>query len=134
MDDTTARFWGDLVGRLTGPMTFRLILQPAMATLYGIRDGLKDSREGHPPYFWSIFTHPGDAGGLLRDGGKSVGRVVLLGAVMDFIYQLIVFRWVYPIELIVVVFLLAVVPYVLIRGPADRIARIWTRSGKIPTR
>jgi hypothetical protein len=31
MDDTLTRFWNDLVGRLTGPMTFRLILQPVMA-------------------------------------------------------------------------------------------------------
>jgi len=31
MDDVTARFWSDLIGRLAGPMTLRFILQPTMS-------------------------------------------------------------------------------------------------------
>ena len=134
MDDALANFWSNLVGRLTGPMTFRLILQPVMATIYAVRDGIKDAREGRPPYFWSIFTHPGDAGPRLREGAHAVGRVILLGVVMDVIYQLIVFRWVYPIELVVVVFLLAFNPYLLLRGPVNRIAARWVQHPKVPTR
>ena len=34
MDDVLARMWTDLRARLTGPLTLRLYLQPAMATLY----------------------------------------------------------------------------------------------------
>ncbi|HEX2446213.1 MAG TPA: hypothetical protein VHJ77_19855 [Vicinamibacterales bacterium] len=134
MDDTLANFWTNLVGRLTGPMTFRLILQPVMATIYAIRDGMKDAREGRPPYFWSIFTHPGEAGPLLREGARAVGRVILLGIVMDLVYQLIVFRSVHPIELVVVVFLLAFNPYLVLRGPVNRIAAHWVQHPKVPTR
>ena len=49
--------------------------------------------------------------------------MILLGSAMDAIYQWIVFRWIHPVELVVVVLLLAFVPYVLLRGPVDRIAR-----------
>jgi hypothetical protein len=123
MDDTTARFWSDLVGRLTGPMTFRLVLQPTMAMVSAIHDGVKDAKAGEPPYFWSLLQDPARAAQQLLDGTKSVGRVLLLGVAMEVIYQWRVFGWVYPVELIVVVLLLAFVPYLLMRGPVNRIAK-----------
>jgi hypothetical protein len=124
MDDTLTRFVNDLVGRLTGPMTFRLILQPVMASVMAWRDGVRDAHEGRPPYFWTMFTKPGGARGqLLLDGVRAVGRVIVLGIVMEVIYQFIVFRWVYPGELIVVVFILAFVPYIIVRGAANRLVR-----------
>ncbi len=127
MDETLGRFWTDLVGRLTGPMAFRLILQPVMAMLYAFRDGMKDAREGRPPYLWSILTHPVDRRSLLKEGWTAVLRVFTLGVVMDAIYQLIVFRWIHPLELVIVALLLAFVPYVIIRGPVNRIAQHWVR-------
>jgi len=36
-----------------------------------------------------------------------------------------VVRWIYPLELIIVAIALAVVPYVLIRGPVNRLANWW---------
>jgi hypothetical protein len=130
MDDSLTRFWTDMVGRLTGPMTFRLFLQPTMASFYALRDGLKDAHAGRRAYFWAIFTQPGSTRQLLQEGWKSVGRVIALGAVMDGVYQAMVFRWLYPNELIVVVLLLAVIPYLLLRGPVNRLASLWMHSGK----
>src|SRR5262245_35266675 len=103
-------------------MTFRLILQPLMATIYGIRDGVKDAHEGQPPYFWSMFTDSEHARERLLDGAKAVGRVLALGVAMDVIYQFMVYRRLYPVELVIVVLLLVFVPYLLIRGPANRFA------------
>jgi hypothetical protein len=126
MDDLS-RLWNDIVGRLTGPMTFRLTLQPTMAMLSALFDGLKDARTGEPPYFWSLFQDPERAAQQLLAGLKSVARVISLSAAMDVIYQLRVFGWVYPLELVVVVLILAFVPYLLVRGPVNRIARRWSR-------
>lgn len=123
MDES--RFITDLIGRLHGPLTFRLILQPVMAILYATRDGLRDARGHRPAYFWALFTGAADRSELLQEAWKAVARVIALGVVMDVIYQFIVFRWLYPVELIIVVLLLAVVPYVLLRGPINRIARMW---------
>ena len=56
MGDTLTRIWTDLIGRLTGPLTMRLFLQPVMATLLAARDGFKDARDGRAPYLWAIFS------------------------------------------------------------------------------
>ena len=130
MDELFTQMWTDLTGRLTGPMTFRLILQPTMAALYAVRDGLKDARNDEPAYFWSILTHPSEGFRLLAEGWHAVLRVILLGSVMDLIYQWLVFRHFYPMQLVIVVMTLAFLPYLLLRGPANRIARLWPRSQK----
>ena len=49
------RFWHDIAERPDGPMTFRFILQPTMAALAAIHDGIKDARLGRSPYFWTIL-------------------------------------------------------------------------------
>jgi hypothetical protein len=49
--------------------------------------------------------------------------VLGLAVVMDVASQLLVFRCVYRFQVIVVVLLLAFVPYLLVRGAANRIAR-----------
>jgi Flp pilus assembly protein TadB len=118
-----ARGWEGLVARVGGPMTFRLILQPLMAALLALRAGLKDARENRPPYFWTVLTDPAQRAGLLREGWKSVARVFFLAIIMDVIYQWIMQHWLYPLETLVVAILLAVVPYVLLRGPVNRMAR-----------
>jgi hypothetical protein len=109
-------------------MTFRLVLQPTMATLLAIRAGLKDAREGRPPYFWTILTDSSQRTNLLREGWAACARVFFLAIIIDVIYQWIVQRWIYPGELIVVAVVLALIPYLLIRGPVNRIARRWRRT------
>jgi hypothetical protein len=123
MDDLLSRFLGELAGRADGPFSFRFILQPIMAIFYAYRDGVKDAHAGRPPYFWTIFTNPTQGSGLLRDGLTSVGRVIVLGVVMDVLYQVFVLRGFRPVELVVVVLLLAFVPYLLFRGPFNRLTR-----------
>jgi hypothetical protein len=41
MDEILKRVWDNLIGRTSGPMNFRLILQPAVAIVIAIRAGLK---------------------------------------------------------------------------------------------
>ena len=76
MDHLMARITQDLIARVTGPMKFRLILQPVMAALFAIRGGLKDAREGNPPYFWGLFTDKGEREAMLKSGWKSVEKSV----------------------------------------------------------
>ena len=65
MRDLLIRGWMNLFDRVGGPMTFRIILQPAMATLLAILAGLRDAREGRPPYFWTLLTEPLQRANLL---------------------------------------------------------------------
>ncbi len=123
IEDVFSRLTEDLVGRVTGPMKFRLLLQPLMATIFAVKAGLKDARDSRPAYFWALFTEPALRRDLLKEGWQAVGKVFLIAIVIDAVYQYIVFRWFYPLEAIIVAFVLAVVPYLLIRGPVNRIAR-----------
>ena len=127
MEDLFSRVWDNLVNRVGGPMTFRLIFQPLAAALLAFRSGLKDAHEGRPPYLWTAITDPSQRRELLREGWKATARVFLLAVIIDAIYQVIVLHWFYPVETLIVAFLLAVVPYVLIRGAVNRIASRWRR-------
>jgi hypothetical protein len=127
MDDLTTR-WAELVGRTTGPMMFRFILQPLMAMFFAYRDGLHDARMSRPPYLHTILTEPVQRNELLAEGFKSVSRVIVLGVVMEAIYEVSVLSTFRPVELVVVVLFLAFVPYLLFRGPFNRLARRRTHA------
>jgi len=122
MDDILVRIWEHLSGRLTGPLAFRLLMQPAMSTLFAIRDGVRDARSGRPPFLGTILGSQADRRRLVRDGLIATGKLAVLAIVIDFVYQLIVFRRIYPAEAIDVAILLAIVPYFVLRGPVNRIA------------
>jgi hypothetical protein len=134
MEESFTRLWNDLIGRIGGPMSFRLVLQPAMALIFAIRDGLKDAREGRPAYFYSLFTEPENRRSRLREGFKAVARVFVFAIVMDLIYQVTVLRWFYPLQALIVAFVLAFPPYILLRGPVNRIARFLKRPPEAPGR
>jgi hypothetical protein len=128
MDELLTRFSSDLLGRITGPFSFRLILQPTMAAIYALRDGVRDAKSDRPPYFWAVLMHPGEGRQLLAEGWRAVLHIIFLGVIMDTAYQVMVFGRIHPLEMIVVVLALAFIPYVLLRGPFNRIARHWVHQ------
>jgi hypothetical protein len=117
------QFWHDLIERPDGPMRFRFVLQPLMATIVAIRDGREDARSGRAPYFATVLGNPQERAGRLRHGLNATARIIALGLVMDVIYQAIVFKTFYPDQALVVALVLAFVPYVIIRGVTLRILR-----------
>ena len=127
------RFWHDLVERPDEPMRFRFILQPLMAVIAAILDGVKDARTGRSPYFWTLLRNPRERIERLNEGLNATARIILLGLVMDAIYQIIVLKRFYPAEAVIVALLFAFVPYVIIRGPVLRIERWWL-GGASPNR
>lgn len=121
MDNIVSRMVENLLGRASGPMHFRLVMQPLMAIIFAVRDGRRDARSGDPPYFWALFTQRGDRLKLLRSGWKSVGKIFSFALVLDAVYQFWVLRRFYPGEALIVAFFLAIVPYVVLRGPVNRL-------------
>jgi hypothetical protein len=124
MDHMFERVASQLVDRVSGPMKFRLVLQPCMAAFFAIRSGLADARAGKPPYFWTMLSDETQRRDLLKDGWKSVGKVFILAVVLDVVYQIIELRYVYPGEALIVAFILAILPYLILRGLTTRIARL----------
>jgi len=74
------RLWQNLLDRPGGSMTFRFILQPIMATIAALYDGVEDARTGRSPYLWTIITDRAKRGGRMREGLISTARVILLGS------------------------------------------------------
>jgi hypothetical protein len=123
MDDIWTRIASDMADRVSGPMKFRLVMQPAMAAVYAIIAGLKDAKAGKPPYLWALASNPAHRVDMMKDGWKGVGKVFLLAVILDIVYQLIVIKFIYPGEAIIVAFVLAIFPYLILRGLVTRLAR-----------
>jgi hypothetical protein len=119
------RMWTNLIRRPDGPMSFRFILQPSMAAIAAIHDGVKDARTGRTPFFWTILREPQKRTERLNEGLNATARIILLGIAMDVVYQRIELKTFYPVEALIIAILLAFVPYLLMRGPVTRIARRW---------
>ena len=126
--ESLGRLWSDILDRPDGPMTFRFILQPAMAIIAALRDGVHDARLGRRPYLWALLhgvRDPQGRSGRLWEGIIATARIIILGVFMDTIYQWVVFKTFYPVQAAVIAILLAFVPYLLLRGPLERVARHW---------
>ena len=127
MEELLTRLTVDLAGRVDGPLWLRLLMQPSVACLLAIRDARSDVDRGRPPYGWALLTAQEPRRSLFREAWQSVGKVFLLAATLDVVYQWIVFRFVYPGEALLVAATLALLPYALMRGVANRALRRFGR-------
>ncbi len=129
MDDliteTIARGWENFIARSTGPMNLRLFIQPIMATILAFRAGLKDARAGLTPYLWTVFTNSEARKAFLHDGWKDLRTPLLISLALDAIYQLVVHQSIFPVEMLFTATLLALVPYSILRGPINRLIRMF---------
>jgi len=130
MRDFFTTYWNDFLGRFDGPLHFRLIMQPLMAILFAVRDGRRDAREGRSAYLWSLLSDAAQRAYLLRDGIKSIAKVFVLAFVLDHAYQLIEWHGLKPLQGLLTAVVLAVIPYVLLRGPVNRVARMIGAPGR----
>lgn len=120
--DFFARHWEMLIGRLQGPLTLRFVLQPLTGVILATRVAFRDAREGRPPYFFlPVFTDPVRRPELLRTAWNDIGKVFMVAFALDVVYELIVYRWVYPGQALIIAVILAIIPYLLVRGPLTRI-------------
>ncbi len=126
-----ARGWDNFTARPTGSLNLRFFIQPALAAFLGIRAGLKDARAGRTPYLWATVTGHGRRWALLKDALKDLRTPLLIAALLDAIYQSITHEAIYLFELLFTIMLLAFVPYTIVRGIVNRLARLrlrWRRS------
>jgi hypothetical protein len=114
-------FFDGLLARIEGPMNFRL--QPLVALFFACRDGIKDAREGKSPYFWALFTEPAHRRDILKSSWEAIGTVFIVAIVLDFIFQYIIFHEFRVIGALLAGVILALIPYILLRGPVNRVLR-----------
>jgi hypothetical protein len=117
-------FWADFINRFDGPLHFRLLVQPLMAILFAVRDGRRDARERRSAYLWSLLTDPDERRYLVESGWKGISKVFVLAFALDVIYQFIEWRGLKPLQALLTAIVLAMIPYALLRGPVNRLARL----------
>jgi hypothetical protein len=125
LSEMIGRGWDNFLARPNGSLSLRFYVQPTMAGLLALRAGIQDAREGRQAYLWAILTRPERRLQLLHEGWRGAMTPFLLAIALDVTYQLITVRFIYPLELLFTATLLALVPYALLRGPFNRLARLF---------
>jgi hypothetical protein len=133
--DSIAR---DLGGRglLGGNFQIRLILQPLIGSLLGVRYGLRDAKRGRPPYFKAMVQHRGDRRARFKESLRDVVVPLCVAFILDSILQRMINHRIRPLVSLIVGGLLVYLPFMIFRGVTNR---IWTHrhnlrgpSGQVP--
>ncbi len=109
-----------VIARVTGPMSLRFVLQPAMAILLGIRDGRLDARAGAPPFGWALVFMKGRKAAV-KSALSALLVPIIIGSLMDAIAQYLIFHQVRPFWALVMGTLVMGLPYIAARGISNRI-------------
>ena len=78
--------------RLAGPASFRFILQPLVAAIAGIRDGVSDAKLGSRPYGIMVLFDSDSRGELLGAGLRRTAIPLVAGVVIDIVVQWMLFQ------------------------------------------
>ena len=92
----------------------------------------RDARAGRPAYFWAMAFDAAHRSEMRAQGWKDVGKVFVAAIVLDLGYQIVVLRFFYPVQALIVAFVLAVLPYLVLRAAVGRLAGS-RRAGRNPT-
>ena len=133
MEDWISNFLNNVGIRHEGPMSFRLYLQPAMSLIYAVIAGVRDAKAGKQPFVIDgliLGKTKRSRKELFKELWKDVGKVFLLAAIMEIIFEIIEFKTVHPFEVIKVSFFLAIVPYLIFRGTVNRIVSMFVKKNE----
>jgi hypothetical protein len=119
-------FFETIVRDLGGKGHLRLIIQPTIAIVLGIRLGLADANEGREPFVARLF-HTREH--RVRNAFSDVIVPMCVAIVVDAILQHYTLDHVRPLAAFVVALLLVWIPFALARAITNRIAR-----GHVPAR
>ncbi len=111
-----------MIARLTGPMSFRFILQPAVAVFLGIRDDLMDAKAGTPPFIADLVMNPKNRKRSLKAAFKRLLTPILVATVLDAIAQYLIFKHVRLVGALLVGAFVMGLPYAAARGISNRVA------------
>src|SRR5579872_7160177 len=109
-----------LARRLAGPASFRFILQPLIAAIAGVRDGVSDAKLGLRPYGFVVLFDADSRGQLLAAGLRRIAIPLVVGVLIDIVVQWMLFQRVLLSAAILVGVLLVGLPYIAARGLTNR--------------
>jgi hypothetical protein len=110
-----------IVERFTGPFHMRLLFQPLIAIILGIRNGSHDAREGNPPYIFEVFSNRSNRRDIIYEGIRAILIPLIIGIILDAIFQYMIFSKIRFYGSIIVGIVIIGLPYSLSRGITNRI-------------
>jgi len=113
----------DLGGRgiLGGSFQIRLILQPLLAMLLGVRFGIRDAKAGELPFIQSVLRGKGERGHRLGKATRDVIVPLTIAFILDAVLQHLNHLRIRPLGVVVVGGLLVFLPFVIVRALTNRI-------------
>jgi hypothetical protein len=120
--------FNEFVARLSGPMSMRFILQPLIAIILGIRDGIKDAKLGNQPFILDLVFNPQNRKRDIKSAFKSLLTPIIIGTLLDAIVQYLMFKYIRPLAALLVGAFVMGIPYALARGVSNRIASLKNRG------
>lgn len=121
---TDMGFWDGIWHELTTAGRFRLILQPTLAIVLGVRIGMADARAGTPPFLARLIRASHERWSLVRESIVHAAKPLALALLMDCIFQYLTLGRVRVLAAVVVGILLVWFPFSATRGLANR---VWTQ-------
>lgn len=112
--------WEYLQEMLTGPGSFRFIIQPLVAILVGLRDAKLDVAAGKPPFVLSLFQSRGWRN-IALGALKQIALPLAVAIVLDGVLQFVIFGNVRLYRAVIVGTALIAFPYSLSRGLFNRV-------------
>ena len=122
-------FWQGIMETARGRGQLRLILQPIMAIILGLRLGIADAKAGDDPFVMRLFITGKGRARLAKDALMDVIVPFALAVVIDGVLQYLALGHVRPLAAIVVGAALIWVPFSVSRAFTNRIYR---RSHHLP--
>src|SRR6478736_9113386 len=116
----------DLTGRgiFGGKFQIRLIAQPLIAMLLGIRLGMRDAKQDKRPFLLSLFeAKKGGRWPILKQGLRDAIVPLCVAFILDGILQRIILGRIRPVAAVVVGGLLVFLPFMIVRSLTNRIWR-----------
>jgi hypothetical protein len=115
----------DLSGRgiFGGSFQLRLILQPLLALLLGVRFGIRDAKAGKRAFFLTMVTDKKERWPSLKQGLRDAIVPLCIAFLTDGILQRMINGHIRPMAAVVVGALLVFLPFMIGRGASNR---IWT--------
>ena len=109
-----------LIELISGPGTFRFVIQPVLAIVMGVRDGRNDARSSTPPIL-HMLLFSGKRREALKGALQAIALPLTLAVGIDSILQIYIFDvWRLQWALIIGLGLVGI-PYILARGITNRI-------------
>jgi hypothetical protein len=126
-------FWEGIMEVTSGRGQLRLVLQPLMAIILGVRLGIADAKEGKDPFLMRLFRTSKHKAQVAKEAASDVIVPFTVAIVIDGLLQYVALGYVRPAAAIVVGAVLIWLPFSISRALTNRIYRRSRRDHEQPS-